>query len=200
MTEIINFILDAVAGWGYSGIFLLMMVESSFIPFPSEVIMIPAGYLAQKGEMSLVLVILSGTVGSLLGAYVNYYLAYFVGRRFLHNYGKYFFIKEATLDKAEAFFRTHGSFSTFFGRLIPVIRQLISIPAGLAKMNLARFTLYTSAGAGIWVVVLAFMGYFIGHNEELIKEYMSFIVMAVLGFVVICGVVYYYFRIKNYKN
>ena len=170
--EIAQTIVQYIGDMGYWGIFLLMFLESTFFPFPSEVIMIPAGYLAYQGEMNVSLVIFIGILGSLLGALFNYYLAMHFGRKFILKYGKYFFIKEETLDKLEAFFTKHWELSTFNGRLIPGIRQLISLPAGLAKMNIAKFSLYSALGAGIWVVVLVALGYLLGSNEALISEYL----------------------------
>ena len=170
--EIAQTIVQYIGDMGYWGIFLLMFLESTFFPFPSEIIMIPAGYLAYQGEMNVSLVVLIGILGSLLGALFNYYLAMHFGRKFILKYGKYFFIKEETLDKLEVFFIRHGELSTFNGRLIPGIRQLISLPAGLAKMNIARFSLYSALGAGIWVVVLVALGYLLGSNEALISEYL----------------------------
>ncbi len=170
--EIAQTIVQYIGDMGYWGIFLLMFLESTFFPFPSEIIMIPAGYLAYQGEMNVSFVIFIGILGSLLGALFNYYLAMHFGRKFILKYGKYFFIKEETLDKLEAFFTKHGEVSTFNGRLIPGIRQLISLPAGLAKMNIARFSLYSALGAGIWVVVLVALGYLLGSNEALISEYL----------------------------
>ncbi|MDO9470485.1 MAG: DedA family protein [Nitrosomonas sp.] len=185
LTEIINWIVNTVGSLGYPGIFLLMLVESSFIPFPSEVIMIPAGYLASKGEMNMIAVILCGILGSLLGALVNYYLAIKLGRPLLIRYGKYVMFKEHNLQQMEDFFARHGHISTFTGRLIPMIRQYISIPAGLARMNLPIFCFYTGLGAGIWVIILTLLGYFIGENEMLIKEYLRDIVIAL---VIICTI------------
>ncbi|AKF24110.1 membrane protein [Sulfurovum lithotrophicum] len=170
--EIAATLVETIGGMGYWGIFLLMFLESTFFPFPSEIIMIPAGYLAYKGEMNVYLVVLIGILGSVGGALFNYYLAMHFGRRFLLKYGKYFFIKAETLDRLEAFFAKHGELSTFNGRLIPGIRQLISLPAGLARMNLIRFSLYSALGAGIWVVVLVALGYLLGSNEQLISEYL----------------------------
>lgn len=200
MHEIVNFIVATVSGLGYPGIFILMAIESSFIPFPSEIIMVPAGYLAYKGEMSLVAVILSGVMGSLAGAFFNYYFASFVGRRFIIRYGKYFFLPEDKLNKVEEFFAKHGSFSTFSGRLIPVIRQLISVPAGLGRMNIAKFTLYTGLGAGIWVVILTMLGFYMGHNEELIKEYLHVIIICILAGLLVGSVFYVWFFRKKQKN
>ncbi len=170
MEQIVDFIVQSVGTLGYFGIFLMMFIESTFFPFPSEVVMIPAGYLAHKGEMDLWLTIFFGTLGSLSGALFNYYLAVKFGRKALIRYGRYFFISEESVYKTEDFFKKHGHISTFSGRLIPVIRQLISLPAGVARMDLKEFCLYTTLGAGIWVVVLAMLGYYIGQNEVLIKE------------------------------
>jgi len=150
-----------------------MFLESTFFPFPSEIIMIPAGYLAFKGEMNIYLIIVAGILGSMGGALLNYYLAMSFGRTFILKYGKYFFIKEETLDKLETFFAKHGEISTFTGRLIPGIRQLISLPAGLARMNMLKFSFFTALGAGIWVVVLVALGYLVGSNEELISQYLK---------------------------
>jgi membrane protein DedA with SNARE-associated domain len=147
MQQIIDFILNTVDGWGYWGVFILMVIESSFIPFPSEVVIVPAGYLAYQGKMSLTVIILLGTLGSLVGALINYYLSIFIGRAFIIKFGRYFLITEDKLEKSEDFFKKHGSFSTFTGRLIPVIRQLISIPAGLSRMNIIKFSFYTPVGS-----------------------------------------------------
>ncbi|PHS41033.1 MAG: DedA family protein [Sulfurovum sp.] len=171
--DIANTIVSYIGDMGYWGIFLLMFLESTFFPFPSEIIMIPAGYLAYKGEMNVYLVVLTGIAGSVGGALFNYYLAMHFGRSFILRYGKYFFIKEETLDKLEAFFLKHGELSTFNGRLIPGIRQLISLPAGLARMNIATFAFYSALGAGIWVIILVALGYLLGSNEELISEYLQ---------------------------
>ena len=190
-SEIINFIVETVSQFGYAGIFIMMFLESSFFPFPSEVVMIPAGYLVFKGEMNMYLVILFGILGSLAGALFNYYLAIKYGRAFLIKYGKYFFIKEQTIIKMEEFFKNHGHISTFSGRLIPAVRQYISFPAGLARMNLFVFCIYTSLGAGIWVIILTLLGYFLGGNEALIKEYLHTIIIVILVLLAILGIWYY---------
>jgi membrane protein DedA with SNARE-associated domain len=164
----IHWITETVFRLGYPGIVLLMALESSFIPFPSEVVLPPAGFLAAQGRMSAPLAALAGLTGSLIGALFNYYLAARLGRPFLHRYHKYLLMKEASLDRAEAFFRRHGEISTFVARLIPVIRQLISLPAGVARMRMDRFLLYTAAGAGIWCAVLTSIGWYVGRNAGLI--------------------------------
>jgi membrane protein DedA with SNARE-associated domain len=198
LTSIVNFIVETVGSLGYVGIFLMMFLESSFFPFPSEVVMIPAGYLAYKGEMNMYIAIAVGILGSLAGALFNYYLAIKFGRKFLIKYGKYFFIKEPTIVKMEEFFKSHGHISTFSGRLIPAVRQYISFPAGLARMNLFVFCIYTSLGAGIWVIILTLLGYFLGGNEALIKEYLHTIIIIILVLLAILAL-WYYRRIKKVK-
>lgn len=167
--------LDSIAAlapvWGYALIFLFMAIESSFIPFPSEVVMIPAGFLAARGELTLhapvadlALACAAGLLGSLAGAYFNYYLSAKLGEPFLRRYGKWFFLKPEALDRACEVFNRYGALTTFVCRLIPVIRQLISIPAGLARMPLGTFTFFTGLGAGIWTVLLALAGYGLGRT------------------------------------
>ena len=154
ISALTSWLVDTIGRMGYTGIVSLMFLESSFFPFPSEVVMPPAGYLAWKGEMSLALVLLSGIAGSILGALFNYWIAVKFGRPFLLRWGKYFFVSPESIDKADKFFQKHGHVSTLVGRLLPVIRQYISLPAGIARMPLKVFTLYTTIGAGAWVVVL----------------------------------------------
>lgn len=180
LADLTQWLVDTIAGFGYAGIVALMAVESSFIPFPSEVVMIPAGYLAAQGKMELWLVILSGLAGSMIGAYINYFGALWIGRRFLTRYGRYFFISSKSLQKMDLFFERHGAISTFTGRLIPGVRQLISVPAGLSRMNLGLFSFYTALGAGLWGAILAFLGYFIGGNEALIAQYLREITVGLL--------------------
>ena len=179
--SLISWIVQTVGAWGYPGIIIMMFLESSFFPFPSEVVVPPAGYLAARGEMSLTLVILAGIAGSLLGALFNYWLAVTWGRPFFEKYGRYFLVSQQSLDKADQFFADHGHISTFVGRLLPGIRQYISLPAGIARMNLALFALFTGLGAGIWVVVLAVVGYFIGNNQELVSQYLHQVLLVLMG-------------------
>ena len=175
LSALTEWLVNVIGSMGYTGIVSLMFLESSFFPFPSEVVMPPAGYLAWKGEMSLPLVLIAGIAGSLLGALFNYWLAVKLGRPLLIKYGKYFFISQETIDKADRFFQKHGHISTFVCRLLPGIRQYVSLPAGLARMPMKPFCLYTGLGAGIWVSVLTFAGYLLGEHQELLKEYLHVI-------------------------
>lgn len=192
--DVINWIVETVHGWGYTGIFVMMFLESSFFPFPSEVAMIPAGYLAHQGKMNIWLAIAAGLAGSLGGALFNYWLAVKFGRPFLVRYGKYVMFKEESLERMEQFFAKHGHVSTFSGRLIPAVRQYISLPAGLARMNIPMFLFYTGLGAGLWVMILAFLGYFIGDNQALLKENLTSITLATLAFVAVVITVYYFWQ------
>jgi len=178
---LVDWIVQTVGHWGYGGIVVMMFLESSFFPFPSEVVVPPAGYLAARGEMSLALVIGAGIAGSLLGALFNYWLAVVWGRPFFERYGRYFLVSEKNLDRADRFFAEHGHISTFVGRLLPGIRQYISLPAGIARMNLGLFALFTALGAGIWVVILALVGYYIGNNQDLVQHYLDQILLGIGG-------------------
>ena len=182
MHDIINWLLNTLNALGYPGIFALMAMESSVIPVPSELVMPPAGYLAHQGEMNIWIVILMGTIGSLVGAYANYFVSHFLGRPLVLKYGKYVGITEKKFAKVERFFLQHGEISTFIGRLLPVIRHLISIPAGISGMNHLRFSLYTLAGAGIWCTILTWIGYFIGKEQALIMKYSHQAVIGVIIF------------------
>lgn len=164
---LVAWIVELVAAWGYSGVFVMMLVESSFVPFPSEVAMIPAGYLASQGQMNPVLAVLAGIGGSIAGALINYQLAVRLGRPALEKMGGYLFLKPESFQAAERYFDQHGEVTTFVARLIPGVRQLISVPAGLARMNMSKFILYTGLGAGLWSTVLVVLGYVAGAQEEL---------------------------------
>jgi membrane protein DedA with SNARE-associated domain len=181
---------NLIARFGYLGIFGLMFIESSFVPFPSEIVMPPAGDLARRSpEWSLAGVITAGIAGSLAGALVNYYLARYLGRavllRLIHRYGRWFRVSIEVYDRSEAFFLRHGAIATFAGRLVPGVRQIISLPAGLARMNLVTFSVLTSLGAGIWVAILAVVGYRFGQDAEtlsrVLKEDSGWLVLGAVG-------------------
>lgn len=190
----------------YASVFLLMTVESSFIPFPSEVVIPPAAYIASKpdSKLNIFLVVLFGTLGALLGAYINYFLALWLGRPVMYRLadskvGKVLLLSSQKIIKAEEYFNKHGKISTFIGRLIPGIRQLISIPAGLSRMNLLSFTLYTLLGATIWNVILALLGYLAHGQANLIHEYsheLSLIILCIVGI----GIAYFGIKFLLKKN
>lgn len=192
---ILNYLVIFIEKIGYLGIFFGMFLESSMFPFPSEVVMVPAGISAASGNMNIYLVVLSGTLGSLFGALFNYFLAITLGRSVIFKIGRYFFIKPSTVIKIEDYFKKHGSISTFIGRLIPGVRQYISLPAGIARMNLAKFSIYTSLGASIWCIILTYLGYLVGKNQDLIKEYLHLLIIACL--VVCAGAALIYVQIQR---
>lgn len=208
MHAITDFIEKLITGWvgeiesaGYWGIFVLMAIESSFIPFPSEIVMIPAGGLAAEGKLSLWGSIFAGIGGSLTGSLFNYYFALYVGRAFLLKYGKYFFVPADKVVWAEKHWNRHGELTTFVCRLLPAIRQLISIPAGLARMKLWRFCLWTTLGAGIWVMILTFTGYYFEQKaRDWWTQYKDQITLglAAVSFVVV--VAYVTHMVMNHKK
>ncbi len=167
---LLSWLVETISSMGYPGIILLMFIESTFIPLPSELVIPPAGYLISQNQMSWSGVIASGIVGSLMGALFNYAIAVYLGRPFILKYGKYFGITNKHFLRGENFFQKHGNISTFVGRLILGIRHYISFPAGLARMNLTKFSFYTAFGAGIWVGILAYIGYFVGNNKENVMQ------------------------------
>jgi membrane protein DedA with SNARE-associated domain len=170
LSAFFHWLADTVLALGYPGIVILMAIESSVLPLPSELVMPPAGYLAAQGKMNALAAVLCGTLGSVLGALVNYGLAVFVGEPVLRKYGKYVLVSERSLDRTERFFRRHGEISTFVGRLLPVIRHLISIPAGMSRMGLGRFVTFTAVGAGIWCAILTYLGWLIGRHGEAVDR------------------------------
>lgn len=200
LSALTSWLVDVIGSMGYTGIVSLMFLESSFFPFPSEVVMPPAGYLAWKGEMSLPLVLIAGIAGSLLGALFNYWLAVKLGRPLLIKYGKYFFISQETIDKADKFFQKHGHISTFVCRLLPGIRQYVSLPAGLARMPMKPFCLYTGLGAGVWVCVLTFAGYLLGEHQDLLKEYLHVITIACIALACVIAGGYYFIQKRHKKS
>lgn len=190
LESFIELLLSFSQGMGYWGIVFLMAVESSFIPFPSEVVIPPAAYLAQAGVMNIYLVIVAGIVGSLIGASINYFLALTLGRNIIyklvsHKFAKFLLIDERKIKKSEDFFLKYGRVSTFTGRLIPVIRQLISIPAGFSRMNFFSFLFYTFLGSSIWIIILAILGYMLGSNMDIFTEYYHVIKIAIFAIFIV---------------
>jgi membrane protein DedA with SNARE-associated domain len=169
---------------GYVGIFIMMTIESSFIPFPSEVAMIPAGALVERGEMVFLFALLAGTAWAWLGATINYILGRYMGwpviKLLIHKYGRYILLNESHYLQAEAFFEKKWAITTFVGRFIPAVRQLISIPAGVFRMNFMIFSFWTILGAGIWNVILLSIGYYASDKQEIILTYFKEIVFTLL--------------------
>ena len=188
-------LLQKVEQWysdnmNYTTIALLMTVESSFIPFPSEIVVPPAAYIASQpdSKLNIFLVVLFATIGAVLGALINYFLAIYLGRPIVYKLadsrmGHLFLLSKDKILKAEVYFNRRGKISTFVGRLVPGIRQLISIPAGLARMNIANFLLYTFLGAGIWNAILAFVGYIVHGQQDLINKYTHQLSYVFLGLI-----------------
>jgi membrane protein DedA with SNARE-associated domain len=162
LEHFLRWLVDTIGQLGYPGIVVLMAIESSVIPVPSELVMAPAGYLAATGRMSFTLALACGILGSLIGSYANYWVAARLGRWVFVRYGRWLLVSERSLEWTERFFERHGPIAVFLARLFPVARHLISIPAGIARMALGRFFAYTATGAGIWWLVLMIIGWVIG--------------------------------------
>src|SRR5438067_7172021 len=195
LESFIQWLLDRFRDMGYPGIVILMAVESSFLPLPSELVMPPAGYLAAKGEMSFALAIACGVAGGITGALANYGLAHWLGRAVVRRVGKYFWISERSLERSERYFAAHGEISTMMGRMLPVIRHLISIPAGIARMSLPKFIVYTGLGAFIWCSILTWIGYFLGQNEgvlrnEEVRRYVSRALLVIIPTLAVVAAIY----------
>ena len=200
MEAILQWLVDFVHQFGYLGLFIMTALESTFVPVPSEVTMIPAGYLVQQGHMDVWLVLFASTTGTLFGSWVNYFIALHFGRRFLAAYGKYMFFGQDKMEKLDRYFASHGEISIFTGRLIPGVRHVISFPAGLAHMNLKRFCLYTTIGGGMWMATLVLIGYLIGDNKPLVKHYMPYVIGVFLLLVSVMVTVYIYRHRKQKKE
>lgn len=187
---LVQWLVALVEHLGVLGIFIMTFLESTFMPIPSEMTMIPAGYLVHQGKMELIPVFIASVAGTVGGAYANYWIAKHFGRGLFLRYGKYFFMTPEKLAKLETFFARHGAVSTFTGRLIPGIRHYISFPAGLAQMNQKQFLTYTALGGALWMTVLLTLGYHIGANKEMMVKYMPMIKLGIFVFVFLIGAVY----------
>lgn len=202
-------IFQTVTDWymnnmNYLTIIILMAIESSFIPFPSEIVIPPAAWKAASGGLNIYLVVISASFGALIGAIVNYYLSLWLGRTIIYNFaesrmGKMCLLSKQKIEHAEAYFIKHGRSSTLIGRLIPGIRQLISIPAGLARMDLKQFVIYTLLGSTIWNIILAALSYFLYSQKELFELYMKELswVLIFLGF---CFVIFLVIKYRKKKE
>ena len=193
-TSLIAWILIVTKGLGYTGITILMAIESSFIPLPSELVIPPAAWLASEGQLNIYLVVFSGVLGSVIGASVNYVISMWLGRFVIyklsdHKVAHFFHVTKEKVEKVELFFLKDANYSTFIGRLIPVVRHLISIPAGFSKMNYKKFMLFTTLGSFVWVSILAILGYVAGSNQELLSKYYKELTWALL----FIGLIWIYF-------
>jgi len=200
MMELFRTLFDwYMANLNYFTVALLMAIESTFMPLPSEVVVPFAAYKAAQGDLNVFLVVLFGTIGALFGSLINYTLAYYLGRPIVYRFaeskaGKLFLLSKEKVIHAENFFLKNGRTSTFIGRLVPGVRHLISIPAGLAKMNLRDFMLYTFVGAGIWNIILAIIGFYLYEIRDQIFPYIGHILLGL-------GIVFtIYLIIKARKN
>ena len=192
--QIMNYLLVIIDKLGYMGIFIGMTIESSFFPFPSEVILFPAGALIANGEMLFLPVFIASLLGVIAGATINFFIAFFIGRTtvdfLISKYGKLIFITNKKLEKIDNYFKKHGEITTFVGRFLPGIRQLISLPAGFSKMNYFKFAIFTALGAGIWNLILIYVGYFFGNNPTWINENIGILISLVLIFSLLIIAIY----------
>jgi len=205
ITQFTVWLLALISSWGYVGIFLFMALESSFIPVPSEAVMIPAGALAALGQMNIVLAFLAGVLGNIVGAIICYYIAFFVGRRGIESlsakYGKYFLMSKDSITKTDVYFEKHGHITILIARLIPGVRHLISLPAGFSKMNIVEFITYTAIGSSIWNVVLLSLGFVLGRNSSLISQYLQLItIIVVVIAILVVGIYWWMHRAHKSKR
>ena len=185
INNLANFVIQAISNTGYLGIFALMVAESALIPIPSEIIMPFSGYLASTGKLNPILIILAGSVGNLVGSLIAYFIGIKLGREVILKYGKYILLKKSHLDWTESFFKKYGDRTTFVSRLLPAIRTYISLPAGIAEMNLKKFSIYTFAGSIIWSTMLTYVGVTLGEEWTKIRQYSHYIDIAVIAGIII---------------
>lgn len=201
LTEIINllvyFAISTIFTLGYFGLVILMALESMVVPLPSELVMPFAGFLASQGKFSFIFVVIFSTLGSIIGSLISYYMGKYGGNLFVLKYGKYLFLDEHDLKMTENWFAKRGERTIFISRFIPVVRHLISIPAGIGRMNIGKFSIYTIIGAGLWNAFLAYLGYILGENWESVRKYSEYISITVAVLLVIAGV---YFIRKHLKS
>ena len=191
LANLTNFIIQTISNSGYLGIFFLMVAESALIPIPSEVIMPFSGYLVTTGKFNVILVIIAGSIGNLVGGLVAYYVGAYLGRGFVLRYGRYVLLKKSHLEFAESYFKKYGDRSTFISRLLPAIRTYVSLPAGVAKMNLKKFVVYTLAGSIIWNTALTYIGIKLGEEWNNIRKYSHYLDAVVVIVVIIVIIAYW---------
>ncbi len=197
--EFCLWLVETIGRLGYLGLIILMAMESSFIPMPSELVLPPAGYLVHQGRMNMVLVIVCGVTGSILGALFNYWIGLRFGREFLLKFGRYVGLNETRYLKTERFFLAHGEVSTFLGRLLLGVRHVISFPAGVARMSLPRFVFYTALGSAVWSTVLTVLGYYVGREQALLHRYYRELTVILLVFCLLVLAVYIFFYRRRHR-
>lgn len=186
-----SFTLWLVDTLGHFGIFLGMTIESVCIPLPSEVIMLFGGFMAEAGKLNVILVVVAGTLGNLFGSLLAYYAGKYGGKAFILRYGRFIFLNESHLEKSARWFERYGSVTVFFGRILPVIRTFISLPAGIGKMNIYKFIFYTILGCIPWNIMLTWLGYSLGSHWHTVEKYIhpfSYVIVALLILFVIYGI------------
>jgi membrane protein DedA with SNARE-associated domain len=186
-----NFIIQTISNSGYVGIFFLMVAESALIPIPSEVIMPFSGYLVSTGKFNVILVIIAGSIGNLVGALIAYFVGAYLGRGFVLKYGKYVLLRKSHLELAESYFKKYGDRSTFISRLLPAIRTYVSLPAGVAKMNLKKFVVFTLVGSIIWNTALTYIGIKLGEEWNSIRKYSDYFDVVVVIVVIVAIIAYW---------
>lgn len=196
----VQFFMSIVESAGYLGVGLLMVLESMIVPVPSEAVMPFAGFLWANGMMSPTFIIFSSTLGSIIGSLISYYVGKWGGRLFIEKYGKYFLLNQHHLELTENFFNRFGPKAIFFSRFIPVVRHLISLPAGVGRMNIVKFSVYTIIGAGLWNSFLMYFGYKLGNNWEEIRKYSEILDIAVVLVIILAVGLWTYKRLKRNKR
>lgn len=191
ISNLTNFIIQTISNSGYVGVFLLMVAESALIPIPSEVIMPFSGYLVSTGKFNVISVIVAGSVGNLVGSLIAYFIGAYLGRGFVLRYGKYVLLKRSHLELAESYFKKYGDKATFISRLLPAVRTYVSLPAGVAKMNLKRFSAFTLIGSIIWNTALTYIGFALGEEWNIIRKYSNYF-DGIVVIAVIVGIIWFW--------
>ena len=193
LAAISNWIIHLISTLGLVGVALLMAIESAAIPLPSEIIMPFSGFLVATGRFSLLGISIAGAIGSVAGSLVLYYIGYYGGRPFIEKYGKYFLVSQGDMAKADQFFQKYGIFSKFIGRILPVLRTFISLPAGIFKVEIKRFIIYSFAGSFIWSAVLGFIGLKLGEHWDSLRSYFHNLDL-LLGLLILAAIIWFIYR------
>ena len=194
------YITAFISATGYVSVFLLMVMESMVLPIPSEAVMPFAGFLVATGQFSFFLVFIFSTLGSITGSLISYYIGAYGGKPFLNKFGRFFLLNQHDLEVTEKFFQKYGQPTIFFTRFIPVIRHLISLPAGYARMNIVKFSIYTIIGAGCWNMFLAVCGFYLKQNWEEVMKYSKYVDIAVIALILAALIWFIYKHLQLMKK